>query len=308
MEGGVVGVLLDAVLPIFSVAALGYAAGRIGLFDNAMASAINRFVFYLSLPALCFKLIHRAPFEHFNWLLLNGYFLSELLVYGIGFLFARFFFKCGWRESILLGLAAAFSNHVLFVLPIALTLFGDSVTLPIVAIITVDSLIIFGFTLLLMDVLTLDKPSVTGIVVKLAKNPPVVGLASGLVLGLMNIELTKGIDTFLDFVSATAAPCSLFALGIVLSKTEGDTRTALPLAISVLKVVVHPLLALAIIVLGFQITPDTARPALMVAAGPCGAMAFVMALNYNVKIDAIARSIFFAMIASVVMVTLMAAY
>ncbi|MBT3358538.1 MAG: AEC family transporter [Rhodospirillales bacterium] len=303
-----IGVLLDAVLPIFAVAALGFAAGRIGLFDNAMASIINRFVFYLPLPVLCFKLLANAPFEKFDWLLLSGYFLSEVAVYALGFLVARLAFKCGWRESILLGMAAAFSNHVLFVLPIALTLFGDGVTLPIVAIITVDTLLIFGATLLLMDILTLEKPSVTGLVIKLVKNPPVMGMASGLVFGSLGVDLPTGINTFLDFVSTTAAPCALFAMGVVLSDTTGSTRTALPVAISALKVVGHPLLAVAVIVFGFEISPETARPALMTAAGPCGAMAFVMALNYNVKVDAIARAILFAMIASVVTVTLMAAY
>ena len=303
-----VGVLLDAVLPIFAVAALGFIAGRIGLFDNAMALVINRFVFYFSLPALSFNLVANAQFDQFDWLLLSGYFLSEVAVYALGFAVARFIFKCGWRESILLGMAAAFSNHVLFVLPIAITLFGDSVTLPIVAIITVDSLIVFAATLLLMDILTLDKFSVTGLVVKLTKNPPVMGMASGLIFGLMNIGLPTGIITFLDFASATAAPCALFAMGVVLSDTQGTTRTALPLSVAALKVVVHPLLALAVIVFGFDITPEIARPALMTAAGPCGAMAFVLALNYKVKFDAIARSILFAMIASVAAVSLVAAY
>lgn len=303
-----VGVLLDAVLPIFAVAALGFAAGRIGLFDNAMASVINRFVFYLPLPALCFKLVAYAPFEDFDWLLLSGYFVSEAAVYALAFLVARFAFGCGLRESILLGMAAAFSNHVLFVLPIAVTLFGDSVTLPIVAIITVDSLIVFGATLLLMDILTLDKPTASGLVLKLTKNPPVMGLTTGLIVGLMNIDIPTGVGTFLDFLSATAAPCALFAMGIVLSRAQPNRRITLPLTIGALKVVAHPLLAVAVIVFGFEISPETARPALMTAAGPCGAMAFVMALNYDVKVDAIARSILFAMIASVATVTLMAAY
>lgn len=303
-----VGVLLDAVLPVFAIAAFGFLAGRIGLFDEAMASVINRFVFYVPLPALCFKLLVNAPFEQFQWLLLSGYFLSELSVYALGVAVARLIFRCGWRESILLGLAAAFSNHVLFVLPIAITLFGDSVTLPIVAIITVDSLIIFGATLLLMDIMTLEKPAVSGLLLKLVKNPPVMGMLTGLTIGLMNADIPTGIATFLDFVSATAAPCALFAMGVVLSRAQANRRITLPLTIAALKVVGHPLLAVAIIVLGFEITAETARPALMTAAGPCGAMAFVMAMNYGVKVDAIARSILFSMIASVATVTLMAAY
>lgn len=301
-------VMLGAVLPIFAVAAFGFIAGRTGLFDHAMALIINRFVFYLPLPALVFNLLSSARFDQFNWPLLFGYFLSEGVVYVLALLTARLLFKRGWRESILLGLAAAYSNHVLFVLPIAVVLFGDAVTLPIVAIITVDSLLMFGLTMVAMDVLTLERPTAIGILGKLSKNPTIVGLLAGLVFGLLQIQLPSGITVFLDFVSATAAPCSLFALGIVLANRSEPVPMALPLTISVIKVVIHPLAAMGFLVFGFQITPELARPALMAAAGPCGAMAFVMAMNYGVKVDAIARAILITMVASVLTVSLMAGY
>ncbi|NQV99005.1 MAG: AEC family transporter [Rhodospirillales bacterium] len=301
-------VLFDAVLPIFAVCAFGFLAGRVGLFDKAMALVINRFVFYLPLPALTFNLLASARFDAFSWPLLIGYFLSEGAVYLCALLAARYLFKCGWLEAILLGLAAAYSNHVLFVLPIAVALFGDAVSLPIVAIITVDSLVMFGLTLVAMDALTLDKPSLGGILLKLGKNPTIVGLVAGLVFGLAQVPLPTGVGVFLDFVSATAAPCALFALGIVLAERRAPVPLALPLTISIIKVVIHPLIATAIILFGYQITPELARPALMVAAGPCGAMAFVMAMNYGVRVDAIARAILITMVASVLTVSLMAGY
>ena len=77
---------------------------------------------------------------------------------------------------------------------------------------------------------------------------------------------------------------------------------------TIIKVIVHPMIAIGTIVLGFQITPEVARPALLVAAGPCGAMAFVMATNYNVRVGAIAKAILFSMVASILSVSLMAAY
>jgi len=301
-------VLFGAVLPIFAVAALGFAAGRTGLFDHAMALTINRFVFYLPLPALTFSLLANAQFDQFNWTLLIGYFLSEGAVYLLALSIARYVFKRDLREAILLGFAAAYSNHVLFVLPIAVVLFGDAVTLPIVAIITVDTLIMFGLTMVAMDVLTLERASVTGVVSKLSKNPTIVGMLLGLAFGLLGVQLPTGIGVFLDFVSATAAPCSLFALGIVLANRNQPVPLALPLTVSAIKVVVHPLIALGILVFGYQVTPELARPALMAAAGPCGAMAFVLAMNYQVRVDVIARAILFTMVASVLTVSLMAGY
>ena len=299
-------ILLTAVLPIFAVAAFGFIAGRTKLFDLAMAAVINRFVFYFPLPALSFNLLATARFDQFNWSLLIGYFLSESGVYLLGLFIARLVFKRDWGESILLGVAAAYSNHVLFVLPIALTLFGDAVTLPIIAIIAVESLFMVGLTMVVMDIMTLGKPSFSAVISRLSKNSTIVALLIGLAFGLLKIELLKGVGVFLSFVSATTAPCALFALGIVLSDSNRSTPIALPMTI--IKVIVHPMIAIGTIVLGFQITPEVARPALLVAAGPCGAMAFVMATNYNVRVDAIAKAILFSMVASILSVSLMAAY
>ena len=210
-----VDILFNSVLPIFIVAAFGFVAGRVKLFDNDMAMVINRFVFYFPLPVLSFNLLASAHFEQFNWSLLIGYFLSEGVVYVCALVIARYLFKRGWPEAILLGVAAAYSNHVLFVLPIALSLFGDAVTLPIAAIIALDSLFMVGLTMVVMDIMTLEKPSISSVFSRLSKNPTIVALLCGLVFGLLSIELPKGINVFLDFVSATAAPSALFALGIV---------------------------------------------------------------------------------------------
>jgi predicted permease len=49
-----------------------------------------------------------------------------------------------------------------------------------------------------------------------------------------------------------------------------------------------------------------AAPAMMVAAAPCGAMSFVLALNYKVRVDAISRAILYSSIGSLVTITLAA--
>jgi len=44
----------------------------------------------------------------------------------------------------------------------------------------------------------------------------------------------------------------------------------------------------------------------MVAAAPCGVMAFMLALNYGVRVDAIAKAILYTAIGSLLTVTLAA--
>jgi len=70
--------------------------------------------------------------------------------------------------------------------------------------------------------------------------------------------------------------------------------------------VIHPALAWAIFAGALQLAPEVRNPAMMVAAAPCGVMAFMLALNYGVRVDAIARAILYSSIGSIVTVTVAA--
>jgi predicted permease len=296
-------ILVSAVLPVFATVVIGFGLGRLGVFDPAMASAVNRLVFLVSVPALIFGLLAQSPFEQFAWPALAAFVTVELAMYGTGFLVARYLFRRDARESLLIGLATAFANHLLFVLPIAVTLFGQGAALPIVAIATVDALFIYGGTLLLMDALSERGASKDRVLKAFSKNPQILATFAGLGVGVSGVELAEGIYVFTDFAGGTAAPCSLFALGVILSRQESDETFMLPLAISGLKLVAYPLLCWGLILGLLDAELDWAKPTMMVAAAPSSAMAFVLALNYQIPAKAIARTILMTMVGSLLTVT-----
>ena len=302
-----VDIFLNGVLPIFAIGAIGYFLGRIGTFDAAMATAINRFVFYIAIPALGFRLIIHAPLEEFSLALLSGFLISELVVYGIGFAVGRYLFNADAKEAVLLGLACALTNHIMFVLPIAVALFGEQVTAPIIAIITMDVILLFSMTLIIMEIMSAHEGTVKEVAGKIARNPPVVAMISGLAVALGGIEMPQSVDVFLDFTGAAAAPCALFSMGIILSQGQAPGRAMLPVAITAIKLLVHPALAWLLLVTFLDLPMAVAAPAMMVAAAPCGAMSFVLALNYKVHVDAISRAILYSSIGSLVTITLAAA-
>ena len=49
-----------------------------------------------------------------------------------------------------------------------------------------------------------------------------------------------------------------------------------------------------------------ANPAIMVAAAPCGVMSFMLAMNYGVKVDNIARVIFISSLFSLLTISYVA--
>jgi len=299
-------ILFNGVLPIFTVGLLGYGFGRAGTFDIAMAGAINRFVLYVALPCLGFRLLARAPVEEFDYLLLAGFLATEIIVYAVGFAVSRYVFKADVKEAILLGLACAITNHILFVLPIAITLLGETATAPIVAIITMDIVILFIGTLIMMEFMEPDGGSLKQVANKLAKNPPVISVAGGLLFNLSGLAIPTGFDVFLGFAGNAAAPCALFSLGVVLSQPQTAGRAMLPVSLTAVKLLLHPALVWGILSLLAVTATSATIPVMMVAAAPCGTMAIVLALNYQARLDTIARVILYSSIGSLATVTIAA--
>ena len=148
------------------------------------------------MPALCIEFLALAPIKHFDFLLLFGYFLSEIILFLLGVFISKYIFRLSNTEGILIGLALALTNHVLFVLPIADEIFGASNTLTIVSIITMDGLLIFSLTLIAMDILSnSNRPFFVTILI---------GILIGLIISLNNLELPSGFLFFLEKMGGSA--------------------------------------------------------------------------------------------------------
>ena len=259
------------------------------------------------MPALCIEFLALAHVESFDFVLLFGYFLSEVILFSLGVFISKYIFRLLNSEALLIGLALALTNHVLFVLPIADELFEEAKTLTIISIITMDGLVIFSLTLIAMDILSNSDQPLSVTIKAIFTNPPLVGIVIGLVVSLNNLELPRGIMFFLEKLGGTATPALLFSLGIMLSYQKIITPTKLIVSMSSLKLIIHPLLAWLIITLLFGgHYPEIHSTALMVAAAPSGVMAYMLAVNYNVSVDRISPIILYTSIGSLITVSMAA--
>ena len=199
---------LNGVLPIFSIGALGFFLGKRQVFNFEAAMVLNKFVMLVGVPSLIFLLLSRAPISEFNFQMLSGYFFTEVVLYLTGFLIANSFFIEKPKKAALIGLCIALTNHVLFVLPIAETLFGQEYARPIISIITMDGLILFAGTIILLDFLETQTCPLL-ILLKIILNPPLIAVLLGLVFGLSKSQIPIGIEVFLNAVAVSASPVLL---------------------------------------------------------------------------------------------------
>ena len=66
--------IVNVVLPIFGIIASGYLAGRFRLLGDTTSDALNRFVYFVALPALFFVSLARVPLrQSFDFPFLAAY-------------------------------------------------------------------------------------------------------------------------------------------------------------------------------------------------------------------------------------------
>lgn len=296
--------LANPILPIFAILALGYGLHRFGLFDVPTAQAINRFVFFVATPALVFSIIANAPITHFNLAALGAYFSAQLIIYISTSIFMYRVLNRDRAESLLLGMTATFVNHVFFVLPIAERIYGVNASQPIAGIILIDSGLVFCGTVLAVDLMQTKNPSPLKVVGMLIRNPFLIASVLGILAWWLRPLIPQGFFTYASFAGAAAAPTSLFALGIVLASNSIRPIGAATWSIIFAKIALHPLLVFCMLSL-VSVSSDWKTMLILVAAGPCGAMPFVIALQYGITTKTIAKAVLVSTLFSLISLSLL---
>lgn len=302
----IVQTFLNPIFPIFSMMLIGIFLGKKKVFTFSDAQTINRFVFYGVLPPLVFSLTYGAPLGQLNFTVIALYFLSEMTVFGLTAALVRIWLKRAVSESILLGMAACFVNHVFFILPIVTLLYGDQGVLPISAIITIDTVIVFCGMIMGLEIASHRGESLFAVAASLLRNPVLLGMTLGLVFNIGSIDLHAGIDTFLAFAGKAAAPAALFSLGIIISEVRVGRLDRGALLVTAMKIVVHPLVLWPLFLMTGSLDGYWGKTSLLAAAGPCGAMPFVLALQYKIKADSIGAAIIYSTVASLLTLSVIA--
>ena len=282
--------LANPILPIYMVLAIGAALRLGGGLQASDAVAINRFAFYVAVPALIISVLGKAPITDFEWGAIFAYTCTQIVLYVATFALLYYVFKLEIREALLLGMASSFVNHIFFVLPIAERLVGENAGIPMAGIVMFDAGLIFPTTVVITAILTEREKGKANIAGMLLKNPFIYAPGIGILLGILGDKAPSGIMTFAEFGGASAAPVLLFALGITLAGSNIRRIGGAVWAVIGVKLLVHPAIVWGLLgtVAVSQFTSDIT---LLVAAGPCGAMPFVIATQYGVKTDSIAKAV-----------------
>lgn len=299
------GPLQNAILPVFAFPALGFLAGLRRHFSRPAAEGLNSYVAGLALPCLLFRLLATADLSKIDWPVLIAYQGSQLLLYALGYLFCRHVFRLSRLEALILGMCAAFPNHVYFILPIAEELYGPGAREPVATMVAFDTMTLLCVTLLLLEVMTGRGGALTTLS-SIARNRLILAIILGIGFNFSGLSLHQGVDRFLDLAGASAAPASLFGLGVILSGADLRRIGGPAWTITTLKIVVHPLIAVVLFGTIITASPSWAGPAPLVFAAPCASTGFVLGLRYGAPVDSVAKAVILSTVLSVFVIALFA--
>ena len=291
---GIAGPLLDVVLPVYGLIAVGWAASRTGRIDADDVRRLSRLTFGLFSPALLFRAMARTDFGTLQPRLLIAYFTAAFLVFGVVAL-------VGWRtgsplKAAVTGLAASYSNTVMIGIPLVSVGWGDQGLTLLLSIIALHSLLLLTAATLLSETAVAGGDPLRAAARALRPallSPVTMPIVIGAAWSALGLPLPRWADTTIGLLGAAAVPLSLVLLGATLHGA-GMLATLRPgLALTAIKLLALPLVAWGI-GLAFELPPLALTIAVLTAALPIGSNVFLFAQRYQVHTAAISATVFWS--------------
>jgi malonate transporter and related proteins len=280
--------------PLFLLAGLGYALVRWAQWPKSVADALTQFVFAVAVPALLFRLMSdfsRLP--PVDARLLLAYFGGCLVVFVLGRVIARQFFRMDGAAQSVFAVGGIFSNTLLLGIPVAKVTLGDA-AIPVVSLVLVfNSLVLWTLVSVSVEWARTGQVSLAGFAgtaINVVTNPVVASILAGTAWGWTAIPLPGVADRTLDLIGQAAVPLSLIALGMGLAEFSVREAWRESTAICVLKLAVQPVAVYALARL-LDLPPLETQAIVLLAAMPVGANVYLMAREFGALPGAIAASL-----------------
>lgn len=292
---------MDAVLvtvsPVFGILLLGYAAARLGWFDDHANRGLSLFVFNFAIPPLLFRSMALADLPATPpWGLLLSYYPPAFLLFALGLLSSRKMFAHTLAAAPIAGFSAAFSNTVLLGIPLVLTAFGQPAAVPLFLLIAFHSLLLMPTVTIALELGRGRAKSLWRIPLTtlhgLASNPVILGLGLGLTWNLLDWPFPMALDRFTELLGLAATPGALFALGASLTRYRLAGNLPESSLLVGLKMLLHPLLVWLLAAHVFALPPLWVAVLVLLAALPTGVNAYLFAQRYQVGLATATTTIF----------------
>ena len=251
--------ILAVTVPFFALVLAGWLAARQGVLPETAIPGLNAYVLYFSLPCLLLRFGMATPvLDLLNPGLLAVYLLSALLIvaFTVAVTLSR---EVGLKDASFGALVAAFPNTGFMGVPLLVALLGQAAAGPVICIILADLFVTSSLCIGLSQLQGAAgqpagrhgaRQAAWRAVRGAMSNPLPWAIALGAAMSAAQLRLIGPVDTVVRMLADSASPVALFTIGAVLWRAgvHAHKRTPLQrvLPVALIKLLVHPLLVLAI--------------------------------------------------------------
>ena len=275
---------LNVTMPIFLVMVIGYVLKQIGMLNDNFVTVANRFNFKVTLPFMLFKdiagvdirsvfdiryvlfcaLVSTACF----WLVWGGtkLFVKDKTVRGA-------FVQASFRGSAAV-MGLAFIQNI----------YGSSAMGPLMIVSAVPLYNIFSVIVLTFEANDTEgidkKQKIRQAAVNICKNPIILSILAGLIVGLLGIKFPTLVNKTINNVAQMATPLALITIGAGFEGRKALAKITPTIGASLIKLVIQPLIFLPVAAwMGFE--GEKMIAILIMLASPTTPSCYIMAKSMN---------------------------
>ncbi|MEM8743148.1 MAG: AEC family transporter [Pseudomonadota bacterium] len=299
------------VAPVFGLIMLGFLLSKLSIMSEQAGSGLAEFVFVAAVPALFFRMMVTAEMpEGASPLAMWGsFYFAAAILWILATLATRFLLGRPARDGAAIAMGSTFGNIVMLGIPLALDRFGPEAATPIAIIISLSSPLFWSTATFHIELVT-ERDEVTWskqareLLLSLIKNPLIISLAAGLAWRATGLGLHPIPDKMISLLGQAAIPASLVALGLGLTAFRIQGQLPTVAVMCTLSLAVFPALVWVMAFHVFTLPPVWAGVAVLFAACPPGANAFLFASRYDAAKGSISAAVALGTVLSIISVTI----
>lgn len=279
--------VFSTVIPVFSLIALGFIAGRLRWVSENVTKGLAEFIFTLAVPALLFRTMATADLPDVSPVLVwSTYFATVFVAWSAATLLTITLLRRPAADSAPIAMSSGFGNVVMLGIPLALATFGEAAAGPIALIISVHSPVLW--TLASVHLAVTDRgnsasmgETLKGVARDLSRNTIILAILAGTLWRFTGIGLNPVVEKSMALLGQAAIPSALVSLGLSLVGFQIKGQAMTLTTILILKLICMPLVAWIIAFHVLALPPVAAGVVVIFAATPTGANAYLFANQYG---------------------------
>ena len=209
--------LIDIVLPLTLLLALGYSCIRFGFLSSAVVPQLSQFVIKVSLPAfLLGALSSKNLYEIWQPIYIAAYALGSVVIFALAVCYVKSYRQQDLTTASVLAMGAAMSNTGFIGSAVLTLLLNQHAAVYLSLTLMIENLCIVALMLILAEGAKQQHSGLSlylNTLMKLLKNPVILAIVLGMVFAAFELRLPDFLLTTLQRLGQTASPLALFIIG-----------------------------------------------------------------------------------------------